>query len=149
MKRFSVAGIFLMLMIALFVGFPGCKEAETEPKSDSEIVMAKDSELALLMRDLTTETEAIRAALERGEEHPLWSRVEELHTATPTDSTRTGPVFEGFSNAFIRSVREMENADSLKVKHFNAVINTCMDCHRTYCPGPMKRIEKFYLKDRF
>lgn len=143
MKQFSFAGVYMVLMVTLFA--QACDEPEAV--QENEFVMAKDSELALLMRDLTTETEAIRAALERGEEHPLWNRVEELHTATPTDSTRSGPVFEGFSNAFIRSVHDMEAADSLKVKHFNAVINSCMDCHRTYCPGPMKRIEKFYLKE--
>ncbi len=108
--------------------------------------MATDSELALLMRQLTSETENIKAAIEAGEEHQLWNRVRELHSATPTDSASSGPVFEGFASAFIGSVEELQAADTTKTKYFNAVIDRCMDCHATYFPGPMKRIEKFYFK---
>lgn len=109
--------------------------------------MAEDSELALLMRQLTDETEAIREAVMAGETHPLWKRVQELHTAIPTDPASSGPVFQGFSEAFIGAVREMEAADSLGVKHFNAVIDQCMDCHSTFCPGPKRRIAKFYISE--
>lgn len=132
--------------VLFFAGLMACEQAD-QPEKETEIVMAEDSELALLMRDMTEETVAIRRALKNGEQHPLWNRIEELHTATPTDSTRTGPIFGAFSDSFIRSVKEMESADSLKVKHFNAVIDRCMDCHGTYCPGPMKRIKMLYVRE--
>lgn len=139
----------VLLLMSLPIGLlHSCETSEKEPTEKEEMVMAEDSELALLMRQLTTETEDIKAALERGEAHPLWSRIEELHTATPTDPGSSGPAFEGFSNAFIRAVKELEAADSLKVKHYNAVIDRCMDCHHTFCPGPMKRIEKFYVEEQ-
>lgn len=109
--------------------------------------MAEDSELALLMRQLTEETDSIRAAIVAGEEHPLWSRIRDLHTATPTDSTSAGPVFEGFTAAFIGSVKDMQRSDTAQTKYFNAVIDRCMDCHAEFCPGPMKRIRKFYVRD--
>ena len=109
--------------------------------------MATDSELALLMRQLTSETENIKAAIQAGKEHPLWSRVRELHSAVPTDSNSSGPVFEGFASAFIGSVEEMQAADTAHTKYFNDVIDRCMDCHAQYCPGPMKRIRKFYIPE--
>lgn len=104
-----------------------------------------DSELALLMREMGTESDSIRAALLRGEEHPVWSRLQQLHSATPTDSTVTGPVFEGFAEAFIHAVKQFELSDSLKTKHFNGVVDACMFCHQEFCPGPMKRIAKLYI----
>lgn len=123
----------------------GVKETP-QTTEKSKIKMAADSELALLMRELSDETEAIRDALLAGKEHPLWKRVEELHTATPTDASSSGPVFQGFSSAFIGAVAEMQAADSNRTQYFNAVIDRCMDCHATYCPGPMTRIEKFYVQ---
>jgi len=123
------------------------KDDKEEKSAQSKFKMAEESELALLMRQLTEETEAIQAAIEAGEEHPLWTRVRDLHTATPTDATSSGPVFEGFVSAFIGSVEEMQAADTNHTKYYNAVIDRCMDCHATYCPGPMKRIEKFYVSN--
>lgn len=144
--------VLLVVLCGLVAFFaPSCDSGEAvkempQTERKSKIKMAQDSELALLMRELTDETEAIREAMLAGEEHPLWKRVEDLHTATPTDASSSGPVFQGFSSAFIGSVAEMQAADSNHTQYFNAVIDRCMDCHATYCPGPMTRIEKFYIQ---
>lgn len=147
MKNQKLSGFRVLMWFAVLPAFISCSDvAPPDAEDKSEMVMATDSELALLMRQLTSETENIKAAIEAGEEHPLWSRMRELHSATPTDSTSAGPVFEGFASAFIGSVEEMQAADTSKTRYFNAVIDRCMDCHATYCPGPMKRIEKFYVE---
>jgi len=104
-----------------------------------------DSELALLMRQMAAESDSIRAAVLSGRDHPVWTRLQQLHTATPTDANVTGPVFEGFANAFIHSVKSFEASDSLRKMHFNSVVDGCMQCHQEFCPGPMKRIAKLYI----
>ncbi len=143
-KSIYIVG-FVLAGVALF---QSCEEQQqAEPEKTSKLKMAEDSELALLMRQLTEETEAIREAVMAGETHPLWERVQELHTAIPTDPASSGPVFEGFSEAFIHAVREMESADSPGTKHFNAVVDQCMACHSTFCPGPKRRIAKFYISE--
>ncbi len=145
----SLVVVLLGLILPLLL-VQGCETNGSDSNNDpsevaSKLVMADDSELAVLMRDLTTETAAIKSALENGEQHPVWNRVAELHTANPTDAGSSGPAFEGFSDAFIYAVKKFEASDSLKVKHFNAVVNRCMDCHFTFCPGPIKRIEKLLI----
>lgn len=151
MKRTMWLLVILTAVFSMHFVFSGCtsgQEGENEMVAATEkkaIKMAADSELALLMRQFTAETESIRAALEAGEDHPLWSEIEALHSANPTDKASSGPVFEGFSEAFIAAVHAMQEADSLKVKYFNAVIDRCMDCHNEFCPGPRKRIAKFYI----
>lgn len=145
---------FLTAVFSMPYVFSGCtsgQEGENETAASPEkrtIKMAADSELALLMRQFTAETESIRAALETGEDHPLWSEIEALHSANPTDKASSGPVFEGFSEAFIAAVHAMQESDSLRVKYFNAVIDRCMDCHNEFCPGPRKRIAKFYISEQ-
>jgi hypothetical protein len=135
--------IALVVMVMLLIACGSDKSAkELTPVS---VNPNGDSELALLMRQMGVESDSIRVALLRGEVHPVWSRLQQLHTATPTDSTVSGPVFEGFASAFIHSVKQFEASDSLKTKYFNAVVDGCMQCHREFCPGPMKRIAKLYL----
>jgi hypothetical protein len=153
MRKSTWFFIVLAAHLILAGSFYGCNSADP-PESNTaelpqkkEIKMAKDSELALLMRQFTAETESIRTALEAGEAHPLWSKIEALHSATPTDKASSGPVFEGFSESFITAVKAMQEADSMKVKYFNAVIDRCMDCHTEFCPGPRKRIAKFYIAE--
>lgn len=138
--------VFLCFLILVL---HACSEESQVKNIDDkrELVMARDSELALLMRQMTNETDSIRAAVLAGEDHELWSRIRELHTATPTDAASSGPVFEGFAAAFIGAVEEMQAADTAHTQYYNAVINRCMDCHQQFCPGPMKRIRKFYVRD--
>lgn len=148
-SRFTI-GLGVFGAVLIFVSACDGPETGQPEKTDkrekqSEIIMAEDSELALLMRQLTAETDAIRSALVAGKEHPLWTRIRDLHTATPTDSASSGPVFEGYASAFIGAVEQLEAADTLHTQYFNAVIDRCMDCHGTFCPGPMKRIRKFYV----
>lgn len=137
---FAIAAV--LLIICCFVA---CSEINTSSQDQMSINPNGDSELALLMRQMAVESDSIRAAVLRGETHPVWTRLQDLHSATPTDSTVKGPVFEGFANAFINSVKTFESSDSLRLKHFNAVVDGCMQCHQEFCPGPMKRIAKLYV----
>lgn len=140
----SIVYAAILIVVATF---SACGGGEKNNSDSSEIVMADDSELALLMRQFTKETDSIRAAVLRGESHPLWSRIRNIHTAIPTDSASSGPAFDGYASAFIAAVEKMEAADTLEVRYFNNVIDGCMNCHDDFCPGPMKRIRKFYVKE--
>jgi hypothetical protein len=144
MKKFFPL-IFIAILVLLMSCFISCSETTKESPAQMPLNPNGDSELALLMRQMATESDSIRAAVLRGDSHPVWTRLQDLHSAAPTDPTVTGPVFEGFANAFITSVKNFENSDSLRLKHFNAVVDGCMQCHQEFCPGPMKRIAKLYV----
>jgi len=137
--------IFIAILVLSMSCLISCSETTKESPGQMPLNPNGDSELALLMRQMATESDSIRAAVLRGDSHPVWTRLQDLHSATPTDPTVTGPVFEGFANAFINSVKNFENSDSLRLKHFNAVVDGCMQCHQEFCPGPMKRIAKLYV----
>jgi hypothetical protein len=133
--------VFVWLVFATF----SCSNNMEEQARVAPLNPNGDSELALLMRQMAVDSDSIRAAVLSGKEHPVWNRLQQLHTATPTDSNVTGLVFDGFASAFINSVKEFEESDSLRVMHFNSVVDGCMHCHQEFCPGPMKRIAKLYI----
>jgi len=104
-----------------------------------------DSELALLMREMAKATESWKDEVKEGE---LLTELDlsRLKTATPTDSTVPGPEFNGFADAYMASVEHFLSEDSVSVYRFNLMVYQCMNCHSSFCPGPMKRIEKMYIR---
>lgn len=104
-----------------------------------------DSELALLMREMAKSTESWRDEVKEGEVLTELD-LSRLKTATPTDSTVPGPEFNGFADTYLASVEHFLSEDSISVYRFNLMVDQCMNCHSSFCPGPMKRIEKMYIR---
>lgn len=134
----------IILTIALLAILTACDrpapEAQPRPVSPN-----KDSELALLMREMFEDGERIKAQVERGEMPTRLKDFAAIHAAIPTDSTVRGPVFTAFAEAYLESVRQMEANDSTSVFRFNRMVDQCMNCHTEFCPGPKKRIKKLYI----
>lgn len=104
-----------------------------------------DSELALLMRQMATVTEAWKTEVQTGKLSTTLD-ISTIKTAKPTDGTVSGNSFNGFADAYTASVTNFLKPDSVSVYRFNLMVDQCMSCHADFCPGPMKRIEKMYLK---
>lgn len=105
-----------------------------------------DSELALLMRDMFTESDSLRQLVANGQQLSGLRKYQEIHAAIPTDSTVKGPVFDAFAVAYIEAIRNLETQDSSTVFNFNRMVDQCMNCHTEFCPGPKKRIQKLYIQ---
>lgn len=108
--------------------------------------MQPDSELALLMREMFDDAILLKQQVKAGEELSGLKRFEEIHQAVPTDPEVRGPLFDAFAQAYIESVRVLEESESDPKKYFNNMVDNCMSCHTEFCPGPKMRIEKLYLK---
>ncbi len=135
---------FLMMMACALVACTQPKEAEKEVRP-RPINPNGDSELALLMRAMFDDGMRIKEQVQRGEQPTGLRDFQAIHTAIPTDSTVRTPVFAAFSEAYLQSVRELEEGDSTSVFRFNRMVDQCMNCHSEFCPGPKKRIRKLYI----
>ena len=124
----------------------GCSTGSEEPKTATPINPNGDSELALLMREMYEESDRIKQQVQAGKTPTGLKRFEAIHTAVPTDSDASGPVFESMATAYIESVKALEKADSSSVFRFNALVDQCMNCHSQFCPGPKVRIKKLYIR---
>jgi hypothetical protein len=106
-----------------------------------------DSELALLMREMFERSDSLKQLVVDGKPLTGLKKYRHIHSAIPTDPTVTGPVFEAFADAYIRSITELESADTNAVVQFNLMVDQCMNCHTQFCPGPKKRIKKLYIDE--
>lgn len=114
--------------------------SETNPNGDSE--------LALLMRKMFEDGEDIKALITNNEGNITEEYIQELeriHTATPTDEDVKTPEFEAYTKLMIEEANVLFSSDSNRVQGFNSLVNRCIDCHQSFCPGPIKRIKKLTI----
>lgn len=129
-----------------------CNKEESSCVSDEVKVSAinpnGDSELALLMRQMFEQGEDIKELITNNEGNITQEYIDELeriHTATPTDPDVKTPEFKAYTELMIQEANTLFSNDSNKVKGFNNLVNRCIDCHQTFCPGPIKRIKKLTI----
>lgn len=137
--------IWKLLLLSLLVF--GCQSSSEKPTPERPINPNGDSELALLMREMFEESDRIKQQIEAGEFPSGLQKFEAIHSAVPTDSDVSGPIFESMATAYIQSIRAIEAGDSSTVFRFNSMVDQCMNCHAEFCPGPMKRIKKLYIQN--
>ena len=147
--------IFYLLLMASVISCQQKKECSTDvkqrpvnPNGDPSTSSGQGSELALLMRDMFTESDSLKQLVLESKQLSGLRKYQEIHSAIPTDPEITGPVFEAFAKNYIESIKALEASDSAAVFNFNHMVDQCMNCHTEFCPGPKKRIKKLYIRER-
>lgn len=103
------------------------------------------SELALLMRSMDADMRTLREDLQNDQNiTDFREKYKAIHTATPTDANLRTPAFKAMSDAFLGSLDRLYADKS--TRNYNLMINTCVSCHKQYCPGPVNRIKQLYLE---
>ena len=156
MKR--IRYILFVLFAAAATACGGNKTPETAaPASDSTgktCLKPSDrnpngvSELAALMRTMEAQTETWKKEIEAGQAEldPVPDVYRTLKTAVPTEKEMKNEFFDGFSDDFNGYAAALVKARKKDRKTaFNTMVGGCMNCHTQMCPGPVKRIRKFYF----
>ena len=107
-----------------------------------------DSELALLMRQLYLDADSIKQLIITNEgsiSDEFITELEQVHAAIPTDSTVKTPEFKAFNDLLINQAKALQESSENRVEDFNQLVNRCLDCHQSFCPGPMKKIRKLII----
>lgn len=110
---------------------------------------ANESELTLLMRDIFDEAMAAKQAIAAGEEPKFEIDLDAILTAKATvDAKTSNPNYRPRAEAYLEAMEAFKTSEvAQRKKAFNAVVDACMACHRSVCPGPMMRIQKLYFKN--
>lgn len=109
----------------------------------------KTTELAQLMRDMYAEQTEWKSWIEKGQiPKDFPEKYKTIHTAEATDPTVKTKAFEAMGNAYLQSINKVLQAkDSIEAKQsFNEMVNNCVSCHKVYCPGPIKKINKLKIQ---
>ncbi len=141
--------IVLLCLVALVSCF--AKQAEEAPfvSPAANVVqeLTPPSELALLMRSMAAHADTVKAALGRGEDLPPYPRsFGKLMKAEPTKGMHIDPItFPTFGKDYLDKVDRLYKAKTEdRTMAYNALVQSCANCHGTHCPGPLMRIKKMY-----
>lgn len=147
-------------IIILFISLPfyliscgdeGSKENTTKGKScstgEGTVMDPNDVKpMALMMRQLANNCDSMRLKINRdvvvdSTEYglpPFW-------TAEPTDSSVLEDLFYHNAESFAKAYRTLMSDKTNQQANYTAVINQCINCHSSYCAGPLRRINKLKL----
>ncbi len=132
--------------------FINCSNSKKRVESTQQIELNnnpnKDSELTLLMRKMYDEADSIKANIKAGTgtiTEEFIGELEYVHKAIPSDPKLSNPTFSAFNNLIITEAKSLQSDSVNKVEGFNKLVNRCIDCHKTFCPGPIPRIKKLKI----
>jgi hypothetical protein len=129
------------LIILLFFMF-SCSDKE---KKQTIIDPNNTSEMALLMRDMFTHLETIKGKIENGESLSLEQLdFEIIHKQKATDESFLKEGLVPMSKEYSLVVKDF-NENPTK-NNYKSIVNTCISCHQSLCPGPLERIDNLILK---
>lgn len=116
--------------------------------TDSTIYPNGGSELAVLMREMYDDSETIKQAILSGKFPPDFrEKFRYLHSATPTDKDTKTEAYPDMAKVFEENLNQLyqEKDEKKRIKRFNIVIQNCITCHQSHCPGPIKKIKKLNI----
>ena len=140
-------GLKILVLCIIAYSLFSYQRTTAQNKKESTNYPNKDSELAILMRDLVENTEKVKKQIINGEEIEFFVEFAKLHTSVPTEADlRDNGLYTAFAESYINSVKELINTENDKTKLYNNMIQSCINCHQQICPGPVKRIRKLKIK---
>jgi hypothetical protein len=110
----------------------------------------EDSELTLLMRSMADEMKLLKASVLQDQLYTDWKvDYKQIHTAKPSTEAKKGPKFSEYARVFIAQLdRLKENKTTTEIRpQYNLLVNSCIQCHETFCPGPLSMLKKLRVPE--
>lgn len=144
--------IKLILIFSIVGSVLGCStqtdkkaEVENEDKSN-ESKRIPFSELAKLMKTIHKEAVRAKDSIEDGSDILNFSNYGGIYSATPTKENLRDARFNQFAQGYLMTVDSLHDSPKQERKWiYNRMIDQCMTCHASYCPGPSAKIRKLYF----
>lgn len=134
---------FLFLFAIVFL--ISCQKQEN--KKETIQYPNEDAPLALLMREMFLDMEEMKEGIVEGKKIKSYlEKHKELLTAKPTDAKVKTEQFNTMGMAYLANLRTLEESSGeALLDNYKSVVSTCLACHTSYCPGPVKRINLLKL----
>ncbi len=141
---------FVLLLITALVG---CFAKQAEKPTPAEVgtpvqELTPPSELALMMRAMAAHADSAKAHIARNEDLPPFpEQFAGLMTATPTVGMHIDPItFPTFAKDYRTKLDNLYKVKKgERTTAYNALVQSCANCHGSHCPGPLMRIKKMYV----
>ena len=121
--------------------------------STSSFKSTGNEDLSVLMDRMTKETKQIKKQIDSGKTQ--WKGLKKygvdyqiILTAIPSDASKKGEHFDDFALSFLKETERLRNSDESGLNtQYNAVITACINCHSSYCPGPISMLKRMKVKE--
>ena len=139
--------------IAIFVGLSlagACNSANEQPAPEKKKTRYTDSELTLYMRSMESEAKLWREQIIAGQDLHIPDHIlDSITLSTPTaDKIKNKEKFEAHAKFFQQHIDSLQLAPQASLTdRYNLMVTACIDCHQSFCPGPIKRIKKLYIQE--
>lgn len=108
----------------------------------------KDSELALLMREMWNDSDLMKKSILEGEiPQDFREKFINIHSAIPTDPDVKTADFKIMGDALVKSMGKIQDAEQKDlITNYNLMVTSCIACHQVHCPGPIVKIKKLEIR---
>ncbi len=149
MRIYLIAFLFLSLNVILSCS-DSKKTEDSVTDEESCVNPTKDPNdvkpMAQMMRAMANYCDTMRVHINAGKQvdslqfplMPFW-------TVEPTDKSVLEPLFYNNAKQFAAAYRQLMSDTTQQRESYTAVINSCINCHSSFCSGPLKRIRKLTL----
>jgi hypothetical protein len=139
--------ILLFLLAAII--FMDCQTGDKQCTTKMPLNPNGDSELALIMREMYESHEIIARQIKSGDIPDKLIAYNHMTEAKSTEPDKAeSPLYRAMSEAYLASVDNYNQSMPTDRHHqFETVVDNCMSCHKSMCPGPMVRIKKLYKEN--
>jgi hypothetical protein len=152
---------FILLCCCSFIFITACTQnnqqtatiakADTSSMDSNDCVATKypndDKPMALMMRQMADNTAKMKELVLAGK--PVTADAFpfiRFHLVEPTDPDVLQPQFFENARLFQEAHKNLVGAKVAEQRElYTAYINQCINCHQTYCSGPLKRINKLKI----
>lgn len=145
MKKYLLPLILLFSVMVWAACQPKAEQTEQSvlPKEKNPNAI---SEMAALMRKIDKQAERLKQEIQDGNEVIKVADFSAIRTAETTKENIHSPGFSAFAETYLSKQEELVSSPLNKRKLvFNEMIDLCMNCHYSYCPGPTAKIKRYYL----
>jgi hypothetical protein len=140
LKSFS---LFIVIVL-------GCNDpTQIKNIKDQPMMGGSDAELAIIMRQIHKDSKAIRLHIKDSTDFRSITPeyLQDMIGAETTDPDVKGSLFDAFAQTYLNNMDALYGtSEDQKKELFNTVVNSCIDCHGEFCPGPIDTIEKLKFK---
>jgi hypothetical protein len=145
--------IFGFLLIVIFA-IGACNGSGEEHKNDSAASCKTkslnpngDSELAILMREMAVSTDSVKQDLLNHKTVRPFPDFSAILTAKKTDESIDKDIFTPLAQNYLNRVKDFSDRKSNngEMELYNDMVDACINCHKNFCGGPIKRIQKLYI----
>ena len=138
--RIKLVVVFLLVCLIYACGKSG----------EQKTGMYEPTELALLMKKMLKEYGEAKTALEQGEiPSERIDYIQGILTAEATDPADINELYKSLGAPFIeQAMRYAQTGDDLseQIKMHNMTVSSCINCHQSFCGGPISAIKKLYVR---